>query len=124
MPSCFMHILDNNKKNISINFIVKTNRGLDAQRVRGKVGRHLPSWYSSKHKKSFSIPEGKKGKGRGQGKREDNINKPIYLKSEKTGKCLRIFSATETLAASINSSTIWFASLIWYIPVEITFNLL
>lgn len=39
-----------------------------------------------------------------------------YLSNEHGGKCFRIFSATETLAASINSSTIWFASRIWYIP--------
>lgn len=44
----------------------------------------------------------------------------IYLNKEQKGKCLRIFSATETLAASINSSTIWFASRIWYIPAETT----
>lgn len=43
---------------------------------------------------------------------------PIYLNNEQNGKCFRIFSATETLAASINSSTIWFASRIWYIPAE------
>lgn len=41
------------------------------------------------------------------------MGKPaIYLNNEQSGKCFRIFSATEILAASINSSTIWFASLI------------
>lgn len=52
--------------------------------------------------------------------RDDNVKPPIYLSSEHKGKCLRIFCATETLAASINSSTIWFASRIWYIPAETT----
>lgn len=47
----------------------------------------------------------------------------IYLNSEHIGKCFRIFSATEILAASINSSTIWFASRIWYIPVDIIYAL-
>lgn len=37
-------------------------------------------------------------------------NSILNLNSEHPGKCLRICSATETLAASINSSTIWFAS--------------
>jgi len=42
----------------------------------------------------------------------------LHLNSEHSGNSLRIFSATETFAASINSSTIWFASRIWYIPEE------
>jgi hypothetical protein len=45
------------------------------------------------------------------------------LSSEQLGKCLRIFSATDTLASSMYSSIIWFASRIWYMPASASQNI-
>lgn len=40
------------------------------------------------------------------------------LSSAWAGKCFRIWSATVMLASSIISSTMWFASLTWYMPTS------